>query len=456
MKAAILAAGEGKRLGELTKETPKPLVPVAGVPLICRVLRNLRGAGVTEAYVVIGYKGHKIQEEIGNNYAGVRIRYLENPYWQKGNLHSLLILKGFLDENFLLCMSDHIFDDRMAKGLIHRDLKGVVMLVAEKRESPEDTKVLTEYDKILDIGKSIGKSVCVDTGLFLFSPGIFDYADQAAKEGKSELADCIRLAAEGGKAEVFYLSEIPSYVPGMRRDVDPFWFDVDKKDDIKYAKRILVKSAGKGASDFLAHYVHQFIEDKIVYHISDLKIITPNRLTIMTNIMAYCVTWLFLFGHLLTGSILAFMVGIMDGLDGKLARVRGHISRLGSMEHPFDLLYEFSWFIALSLYVYWNSNSALPLIICTFIVISIAFYRYCYDQFRKAMGVSLDDYGKFERVFRRVAGRRNLYNISILIGALLEIPLYSLIAILAHAILTAIVYAFRAVKHMHDADKLQF
>jgi len=52
-------------------------------------------------------------------------------------------------------------------------------------------------------------------------------------------------------------------------------------------------------------------------------------------------------------------------------------------------------------------------------VVLISFYRMVYDTFGRAAGSSLDNYAPFERVFRRVAGRRNLYNIHILVGVLL-------------------------------------
>jgi len=208
----------------------------------------------------------------------------------------------------------------------------------------------------------------------------------------------------------------------------------------------------KGASDFLAHYVHQPIENKIVYLIVDSKV-TPNQLTKMTNLVAYCVTGLFLLGHLLLGSALTFVVGLMDGLDGKLARARGQATKLGSMEHSFDLLFEFSWLVALALHLFQSTGSPLPLILCLLIILSTAFYRAVYDRFTIEMRTSLDNYGKFERAFRRVAGRRNLYNIHILAGVLLGVPLYSLFTILFHSILTAIVYTYRAGKNLHLADK---
>jgi len=85
--------------------------------------------------------------------------------------------------------------------------------------------------------------------------------------------------------------------------------------------------------------------------------------------------------------------------------------------------------------------------------IVISFYRFCYDTFSRTMGISLDIYGDFERVFRRIAGRRNLYNIHILISVLFGFPSYSLFSITAHASLTAIIYAWRTAKHLHSADK---
>ena len=62
--------------------------------------------------------------------------------------------------------------------------------------------------------------------------------------------------------------------------------------------------------------------------------------------MAYAVTALFASGHLLLASGLSFVAGLMDGFDGKLARVKGMTTRVGAMEHSFDLLFEFSWLAA--------------------------------------------------------------------------------------------------------------
>ena len=208
----------------------------------------------------------------------------------------------------------------------------------------------------------------------------------------------------------------------------------------------------KGASDLLAYYVHRPLENRIVLRLMNTNI-TPNQITIMINLLAYVVAALYFFGFLLPGSILSFVVGLMDGVDGKLARAKNQTSKLGKMEHAFDLLFEFTWLISLALYLHRISGDSLPLILSMFSILFISFYRYCYDTFSRTMGTSLDIYGDFEKIFRRIAGRRNLYNIHILIGILLGVPLYSLMSITVHSGLTAIIYAWRTAKHLHASDK---
>jgi phosphatidylglycerophosphate synthase len=255
-----------------------------------------------------------------------------------------------------------------------------------------------------------------------------------------------------GEVEVFDISQINSYQSKMRKEIKPWWIDIDREEDLIRARKLIIESASKNPSDLLAHYLHKPIENALVAVISNFSI-TPNQLTFLVNVLAYTATVLFFLGYLLPASVLTFIVGIVDGLDGKLARVKLLTSKLGSLEHSFDLLFEFSWFIALSYYLYNSLDSAVPLFLCIFIILFIAFYRHVYDQFRRAMGMSLDDAGEFERRFKRVAGRRNLYNIPILVGVLLAAPLYSLVFILIHSGITAIIYSARAVKHLRLLDR---
>jgi len=440
-EALVLAAGEGSRLKKHARQ--KVLEPIAKIPLLGRILRSLKEAGIKKVHIVVGYEEDNVREEIGEDYCGLNINYITAQNWEKGNLYSFMAAKGRFQKDFLLCMGDHIFDPEIVRSLMNGNLHDVLILATDKTSySHDDTKVLEENGKILNVGKKIGSWNCVDTGFFLCSPKIFAYGEKAVELGASELADCVRLVAKDGCAQV-------SDITGK------YWVDVDTRRDIDRAKKLNAGHSQKkrGASDFVAHYINRTIENKIVYLISDSPI-TPNQVTILTNVLAYIVTALFLFGNLLTAAILTFVVGIVDGLDGKLARIRGCSTKLGLMEHVFDLLYEFSWLIALAFFLS-QSQGSIPLVVAVCSITFIAFYRFCYDQFGRAVGVSLDVYGRFERAFRRVAGRRNIYNVYILVGVLLGVPLYSLVGILFHSGLTAVVYAYRAIVHLHAADETE-
>ncbi len=209
----------------------------------------------------------------------------------------------------------------------------------------------------------------------------------------------------------------------------------------------------KGASDLLAYYVHQPLENRMVARLMHTPV-TPNQVTIATNLIAYTVAALFAFGRLMEASALSFVVGLMDGLDGKLARAKLMATNLGKLEHAFDLLYEFVWLLALAYHLTASTGSWMPLLYGFASVVLISFYRMVYDTFGRAAGSSLDNYAPFERVFRRVAGRRNLYNIHILVGVLLGAPGAALASILVHAAITAIVYSVRAGTHLHVLDAM--
>jgi len=97
MKALIIAAGVGRRLKELSKDEPKPVINLLGLSLIERVILTTKQAGVDEFIIVIGYRGDKIKSKIGTGEKyNVKIDYVQNNEWQKGNGISLSKAKAFL------------------------------------------------------------------------------------------------------------------------------------------------------------------------------------------------------------------------------------------------------------------------------------------------------------------------------------------------------------------------
>lgn len=120
MQAIILAAGMGKRLGDLTRNNTKCMVKVNGVALIDRLLTQLSKLNIKRVIIVIGYEGQKLKDYIGYNYKGLPIEYIENPIYDKtNNIYSLSLAKEQMQQDdTLLIESDLIFDDELFRMII--------------------------------------------------------------------------------------------------------------------------------------------------------------------------------------------------------------------------------------------------------------------------------------------------------------------------------------------------
>ncbi len=229
MKCLIIAAGLGSRLAN--RGDSKPLVQLAGIPLIERVIFTIMQAGVTDYYVVIGYNGDKIRERLTSfcQHHPVTINFIHNAQWEKPNGISVLCAREKLHEPFFLVMSDHLFDptiveDFRREGISEGEIKLAVDL--RTRDNPlvdldDVTKVLVEDGHIVDIGKAIPRYNAFDTGIFLCSPALFQALEESIADGDASLSGGIRKMAGKQKARVFDI--------GNRT-----WLDID--DDAAFSK----------------------------------------------------------------------------------------------------------------------------------------------------------------------------------------------------------------------------
>lgn len=122
MQAIILAAGMGRRLGDLTKGHTKCMVEVNGTTLIDRAIQQLSKLNLTRLVLVVGYKGKELKEYIGDRYKNIlKIEYIENPIYDRtNNIYSLALAKDVLcEDDSLLLESDLIFEDSMLEMLVN-------------------------------------------------------------------------------------------------------------------------------------------------------------------------------------------------------------------------------------------------------------------------------------------------------------------------------------------------
>ena len=150
MQAIILAAGMGRRLGELTDDNTKCMLEVNGTRLIHRTLDNLAEVGIKRVVLVVGYKAENVKRLIGDRYKDIDIVYVENKIYDKtNNIYSLFLAREYLlEEDSLLLESDLIFESSVLRKIVENRYPNIALV--DKYESWMDGTVVTidEENKI--------------------------------------------------------------------------------------------------------------------------------------------------------------------------------------------------------------------------------------------------------------------------------------------------------------------
>jgi len=247
--------------------------------------------------------------------------------------------------------------------------------------------------------------------------------------------------------------EMSTYEPDMRRDVPLYIYSFHDYQDFKSAKKFLVKRTQKGTLDLIAWYFNRHFENILVYLFADTKI-TANHITIFVNILGYFVLFLILIQNWWIGLLLLILVNILDGVDGKLARLKNQESVVGHIEHSFDQLYEQAIYVGIGLASYFIIDQFFVIIVLIIMLLSDSFNRHCSMQYKEVMKITLADSSKFDQLFRKFDGRRNIYTLHILIFGIFGQFKFVIFSICIHAIITSIVYSIQAIRHMKKVDNL--
>lgn len=212
MKAIVMAGGKGTRLRPLTCKQPKPMVPIAGRPMVEYILALLKQYRFTDIGMTLFYLPELITNYFGDGREfGVNLRYFveETPLGTAGSVKNA---EAFLDETFLVISGDALTDINLAEALVfHRARRALVTIVLTKVTNPLDYGVvITEEDgRIKRFLEKPGWgevfSDTVNTGIYLIEPEVFRYyeKDQAVDFSK----DLFPLLLKAGEPLYGYVAE---------------------------------------------------------------------------------------------------------------------------------------------------------------------------------------------------------------------------------------------------------
>lgn len=229
-EAVILMAGMGSRLGGAGGALAKPLVRIAGRPLICYTLEALMRAGIRTVHAVLGANTERMTAELAPLFPnGLRFNTIVNPEWRKQNGVSVLAAAGHVRAPFILAMGDHLFDFAVLEALIAGADRTQANLAVDRKirsifDLDDATKVKTDGDRLIEIGKQLDDYNAIDTGMFLCSDEIFTYLKAAQRDGDCSLSDGVRLMAADGKVRAVDIG-------------DAWWQDVDTPEMLARAEQ---------------------------------------------------------------------------------------------------------------------------------------------------------------------------------------------------------------------------
>ena len=194
-KGMILAAGRGTRVRPLTKNLPKPMIPILGKPVMEYLIEHLCNYGITDIMVNVAHNHHKIEQyfgdgrrwgvHIGYAYEGVREQgeIIPKPFGSAGGMRRIQDFSGFFDEATLVLCGDALIDLDIGAALHEHRTKGAIASVVALDVPPDDVHnygivVAAEGGQIQSFQEkplpSEAKSTLASTGIYIFEPEVLE------------------------------------------------------------------------------------------------------------------------------------------------------------------------------------------------------------------------------------------------------------------------------------------
>ena len=412
----------------IVADIPDALTDLCGVSLLERMRRIARQIGFREATILSNSVGsvaaHFAIQTWRRGDVSLEYRQVESGAVTLADLLSCLSPTNLeADRGVLICFASFYCDPRLLRALAH---------------GPTDT-VLVDSDPPRAIGPLWKNTGETPTCAALFSREWLFGQDPAA-----ELSPAIQLALSNGQIAVLDAAQQDGYVKGLRRTVRPIFFPAPSTELRPFAAHLLLEATQNGVLDFPA-LAHAPIEKWVVSHLCRTAV-TPNQITLLTAVLGLAVTLTYARGYLWTGALLALVIGILDGVDGKLARVKVQTTKLGKAEHTLDFFIEMSWWGALA--YHFDSTGKLPhaYAILSGFYISHFLGRLARHLIQRRIGRSLDDFAPFDRLVRYVAGRRNIYSWLFTLSLLLGAPVTGFVLLCSWGIVSATIHICRSIQ----------
>lgn len=220
--AVIMAGGLGSRLGEITRDIPKPLLPIGGRPIIVLIVEQLRRHGITEIYISVNYKAEKIKEYFANNpINSVKIAFLEEQQFL-GTAGSLSLLPKIPDVPLILMNGDILSPMNFGNLLQMHQGAGKPLTLCTREFSFQIPYGVLQMrgDELIDIEEKPSHSIFINAGIYVLDPVLLQLVEPEKRLDMPELIKNVK--QHYGGVSCYPVSE--------------FWLDIGSPGDYSKAR----------------------------------------------------------------------------------------------------------------------------------------------------------------------------------------------------------------------------
>src|SRR5438094_8422422 len=401
----------------LIADAPEALIELCGVNLLERLLRILQRLGFRRA-IIFSTTPEIVGAELAKRSWAREQIIVHLVSGAIGPLTAQLVLEQSPSDRFLIVPANIYCDSRLLAALCANDSSAALV---DKRPP--------------GFARQLIRSPC--------APALVDRDFLFVLSSTAPFFEELKNKIHNRKIDIVDAGEEDDYIVSMRRRVRPVCFSAPPKQSRRVAERVILGSAQNGTLDLPA-YLHAPIETAIISLLCKTRI-TPNQITIGGFVIGCSAAAAFALGRVGLGILAALIFGIVDGLDGKQSRVKIETTELGKWEHHLDDFIEYSWWTAIAFQLWRSGLFPNVFYFFTLLIGSHLLDHFARRRVKIVKGRLLDAVAPFDRAFRLIAARRNIYVWILACGFLLGAFPQSYAVICGWAAFSAAVHLVRSI-----------
>ena len=253
MKAIILAAGVGKRLGTLSNGLPKCLISIGGRTLLSRHLNNLAHVGIGQVVLIVGHQDILIREAAQGAAFHGSIQFLMNDRYERGSITSLWTARVEFDNDVVIMDADVLYHPTILRRLVESPIENALLMDETVQQRTEECMVAVRKKRVISLSKTL--------------PEEYDVAGEGVgflkvcRNDLPYLVGSIQSHIEAGRVDMEYEDGLQDFFQkvfvGCERIGGLPWIEIDFPEDVRRAEKEILPLLSESANTELklGHHV---------------------------------------------------------------------------------------------------------------------------------------------------------------------------------------------------------